>query len=159
MEHWECKGCNALTPSNVNECWRCLAVKGSDPSATEVVAGKARAHAQDREKNPRLLALANAQVWLQLAACIVVVSLVVMIEPVYCLIAYSGGCPSDLPDIDLFFLAISPFVMVAVDLILIFQVAPQHVPLEIAERLMHYDRPKFLHRWYSALLVKSYSRR
>jgi hypothetical protein len=159
MEHWECKGCKALTPLNVNECWRCLAVKGSDPSPKEVVAGKARAHAQDRERNPRVLALANAQFWLQIAACIFVASLLVMVEPVYCLVVYSGGCPSDLPEIELFILAASPLLVVAVDLILIYHVAPQHVPIEFAERFMRHERPKFLLRWYSGLLVKSYNRK
>ena len=155
VEHWECNGCKALTSASLNECWNCHSVKGSMPSTQAVAAAKAAVQESERDSRPRVFSLILAQVGLFIAAAAVAA---IVVKPIYCLVAYSNGCPYKVPEFKLVLLAISPFVVVAVDVAVIFLVAPTRVPLKFAEAFVHNKRPKFLRRWYSKLLVKSYAR-
>jgi len=155
VENWECKGCKALTSASTDECWNCHTIKGSTPSTLAMAAARVKAQERERDLRPRVVSLVVAQVLLFIAAA---VGAAIVVKPIYCLIAYSNGCPYKVPELKLIFLAISPLVVVAVDVALIFLVAPTRVPLKFAEEFVHNKRPKFLRHWYSKLLAKSYSR-
>jgi len=155
VEHWECKACNALSPTSAIACWKCHSEKGLVPTAEAAEAIKKEARDSQREANPRSSSLAFAQVLLFVAAAILVAFVV---KPAYCFVAYSNGCPYKIPELKFVFLAITPFAVVAVDLALIFLVAPNTVPLAFAETYVHRNRPKFLRTLYSKFLSQSYSR-
>jgi hypothetical protein len=155
VDHWECNGCKALTSPTLDECWNCGAPKGSLPTLDAAAAGKSARQAAERTSNPRLWSLVLGQSFLQVIAA---VASVILIKAVYCSIAYKYGCPYRSPDVTLIFLALLPFLVVAVDVASIYLVAPSSVSREVAEAVLHRGRPSFLRQWYSKLLVKSYSR-
>lgn len=151
VEYWECKSCNALTSTSLNACWHCNAIKGSKPSAEEIAAARER----ERDLHPRVGSLAFHQVLLLVAAGIFAA---MTVAPIYCFAAYLGDCPLETPELKYVYLAASPFFMVVADMVVIYFIAPTRVPIELAEKFLHNGRPKFLCRWYTKLLIKSYKR-
>ncbi|WP_219851896.1 hypothetical protein, partial [Methylibium rhizosphaerae] len=155
VEHWECRACRALTSTHLNQCWNCHSIKGELPPVEIDACANAGAHERGMNSPSRVSSLAVAQVLLFVSISI---ALSVVVKPIYCFVAYSNGCPYKLPELKLVFLAIAPFMVVAVDVVLIFLVAPGRVPPEVVEAFVHHNRPKFLRRWYSKLVARSYSR-
>lgn len=155
MDHWECKVCSALNQASGSACWKCLSVKGLVPTAETAAAIRKSSEDRQRDANPSGSSLAFAQVIFFIVLAILVA---LVVKPIYCFVAYSNGCPYKIPELKFVFLAITPFAVVAVDLALIFLVAPSTVPLAFAEAFVHRNRPKSLRTLYSKLLLRSYSR-
>ena len=154
MEYWECQVCKALTLVPWAQCWQCQSTCGTSDLSETSATQRAAMRRFLRDRNQSASPLLNTQFGLILASSALAIWALL---PLYCHLFSSRNC-SYQGGFKLLFVLAVPFILVAIDLYVIFRVAPFRVPRHIAETYLHNGKPAFLRRWYSRLLVQSYNK-